>query len=229
MSIAYQLKRSNKRKTLSIKISDGQVIVYSPLKLSKTLIDRCVLQKQDWILTHLDKQKGSRAATILLHSSVDILQHTYHLQFITNQRESKVIANENALTIMTSLRVKKTQDKQLSLVTQYYSTKLSEYCKEKAREYAKRIGKKPNNISVKLFKRRWGTCDNKGNLQFNTQLVTAPLWVIDYVVAHEVAHLVELNHSYKFWRIVKELYQDINKAEKWLKVNGIKLDIFKKD
>lgn len=229
MSIAYQLKRSNKRKTLSIKISDGQVIVYSPLKLSKTLIDRCVLQKQDWILSHLDKQKESRAATILLHSSVDILQHTYHLQFITNQRESKVIANENALTIMTSLRVKKTQDKQLSLVMQYCSTKLSEYCKEKAREYAKRIGKKPNNISVKLFKRRWGTCDNKGNLQFNTQLVTAPLWVIDYVVAHEVAHLVELNHSYKFWRIVKELYQDINKAEKWLKVNGIKLDIFKKD
>lgn len=229
MSIAYQLKRSNKRKTLSIKISDGQVIVYSPLKLSKTLIDRCVLQKQDWILSHLDKQKESRAATILLQSSVDILQHTYHLQFITNQRESKVIANENALTIMTSLRVKKTQDKQLSLVTQYCSTKLSEYCKEKAREYAKRIGKKPNNISVKLFKRRWGTCDNKGNLQFNTQLVTAPLWVIDYVVAHEVAHLIELNHSYKFWRIVKELYQDINKAEKWLKVNGIKLDIFKKD
>jgi hypothetical protein len=130
---------------------------------------------------------------------------------------------------MTSLRVKKTQDKQLSLVTQYCSTKLSEYCKEKAREYAKRIGKKPNNISVKLFKRRWGTCDNKANLQFNTQLVTAPLWVIDYVVAHEVAHLVELNHSYKFWRIVKQLYQDINKAEKWLKVNGIKLDIFKKD
>ena len=104
MSIAYQLKRSNKRKTLSIKISDGQVIVYSPLKLSKTLIDRCVLQKQDWILTHLDKQKGSRAATILLHSSVDILQHTYHLQFITNQRESKVIANENALTIMILMR-----------------------------------------------------------------------------------------------------------------------------
>jgi predicted metal-dependent hydrolase len=229
MSIAYQLKRSNKRKTLSIKISDGQVIVYSPLKLSKTLIDRCVLQKQDWILSNLDKQKENRATTILLHRSVDILQHTYHLQFITNQRESKVIANENALTIMTSLRVKKTQDKQLSLVSQYCSTKLSEYCKEKAREYAKRIGKKPNNISVKLFKRRWGTCDNKGNLQFNTQLVTAPLWVIDYVVAHEVAHLVELNHSYKFWRIVKQLYQDINKAEKWLKVNGIKLDIFKKD
>ena len=229
MFIAYQLKRSSKRKTLSIKISDGQVIVYSPLRLSKTIIDNCILEKKDWILTHIDKQKRIRTPSILLQDSMTILQQRYHLQFITKQRESKVIVNGDVLTIMTSNRVKKFQDKQLSLVTQYCSSQLTAYCKEKAFEYAQHIGKKPNNISVKLFKRRWGACDNKGNIQFNTQLVTAPFWVIDYVVAHEVAHLVELNHSSKFWRIVKELYHDINKAETWLKVNGIKLDIFKKD
>lgn len=86
--------------------------------------------------------------------------------------------------------------------------------------YKNQIGVKPNKITVKLrLKSRWGSCSSKGNLNFNSSLIQAPDSVIDYVIIHELAHLIELNHSPKFWNIVEKFCPDYQEAEKWLKDN----------
>ena len=80
------------------------------------------------------------------------------------------------------------------------------------------------DISVKDTSSRWGSCASNGNLAFSWRLAFAPLFVVDYIVAHEVAHLKELNHSSKFWNVVKDIYDgDVNMAQKWLLRNGILL------
>ena len=73
---------------------------------------------------------------------------------------------------------------------------------------------------------RWGSCSTTGRLNFNWRLVLAPPFVLDYVAAHEVAHLVEMNHSDAFWRVVEKTLPDMERGREWLRVNGRELMVY---
>lgn len=75
-------------------------------------------------------------------------------------------------------------------------------------------------LSLRNQKTRWGSCSSKGTLSFNYRLIAAPDFVRDYIVVHELAHLVHMNHSRSFWALVESHYPQIEAAEKWLKKNG---------
>jgi predicted metal-dependent hydrolase len=91
----------------------------------------------------------------------------------------------------------------------------------KARRLAEQAGRKVARVSVRDTKSRWGSCSGKGDLSFSWRLVMAPDWIVDYVVAHEVAHLVEMNHSPRFWAVVESLAGDVaGRARDWLKESG---------
>lgn len=87
-------------------------------------------------------------------------------------------------------------------------------------EYAARLGLKPSRVSVRDTRSRWGSCSQNGSLSFSWRLIFAPEFVRDYVVAHEVAHLKEMNHSPRFWAHVATLSPDVDRARKWLRENG---------
>jgi len=80
--------------------------------------------------------------------------------------------------------------------------------------------KEIKKVSLKYNTSNWGSCSTKGNINLSTRLLFAPDPVIDYVIIHELAHLVEMNHSPKFWKVVKSIMPDYKEKEKWLKVNG---------
>lgn len=90
----------------------------------------------------------------------------------------------------------------------------------RAHELAARIGRKPGRITVKDTRSRWGSCSSSGDLAFSWRLVLAPEQVLTYVVAHEVAHLVEMNHSPAFWAVVDRLVGDVRAPKRWLKAHG---------
>jgi predicted metal-dependent hydrolase len=87
----------------------------------------------------------------------------------------------------------------------------------RARQVAARIERRMARVAVRDMKSRWGSCSPRGNLAFNWRLIFAPEWVINYVVAHEVAHLVEMNHGARFWQLVERLSPDSAAARGWLK------------
>jgi predicted metal-dependent hydrolase len=92
-----------------------------------------------------------------------------------------------------------------------------------SRRYAATLGVAIKRISVRDQSSRWGSCSNTGILSFSWRLILAPAYVLDYLAAHEVAHLVELNHSPRFWRLVKRVYPNIDRAKVWLDVHGTDL------
>ena len=94
---------------------------------------------------------------------------------------------------------------------------MKKYFTAKTHFYAKKIGKKFGNITVKDTTSRWGSCASNGNIAYSWRLGFAPIFVIDYIVAHEVSHLEELNHSYKFWRIVKRIICLLGRTKRILK------------
>ena len=86
--------------------------------------------------------------------------------------------------------------------------------------YAKHLGMDYNLVKIVDIKYRWGSCTLKDNLNFNWRLVKAPMFVIDYVIVHELAHLSEANHTPRFWNIVRSQSPKMDKAREWLKEHG---------
>jgi predicted metal-dependent hydrolase len=93
----------------------------------------------------------------------------------------------------------------------------------RARELAARIGRNVARINVRDTQSRWGSCSGRGNLSFSWRLILAPEPVLDYVVAHEVAHLAEMNHGPRFWRLVESLSPGSAMPRAWLKRHRVRL------
>lgn len=93
----------------------------------------------------------------------------------------------------------------------------------RAREKARSIARQVQRIAVRDPRTRWGSCSPDGSLSFSWRLMLAPDYVLDYVVAHEVAHLVHLNHGKRFWRLVAELCTNADGARRWLREHGNEL------
>jgi predicted metal-dependent hydrolase len=92
-----------------------------------------------------------------------------------------------------------------------------------SRRHADSLGVAVKRVSVRDQSTRWGSCSNNGVLSFSWRLILAPPFVLDYLAAHEVAHLVELNHSPRFWRLVTRLYPGYERAKTWLDRHGTTL------
>jgi len=89
--------------------------------------------------------------------------------------------------------------------------------------YADKLGIKPRRITVRDTASRWGSCSSQRMLSFSWRLILAPDFVLDYVVAHEVAHMKEMNHSPRFWQLVNMLGADVKRAQRWLADHGTML------
>lgn len=91
--------------------------------------------------------------------------------------------------------------------------------------YAQALGQAPPQVAVADARGRWGSCrpahrGEAARIRYNWRLILAPPWVLDYVAAHECAHLLEANHSPAFWAVVARLYPDVSKARAWLRRHG---------
>jgi len=92
---------------------------------------------------------------------------------------------------------------------------------QKAAEiYAAKLGVRVKRLSIRDQSSRWGSCTSAGSLSFSWRLILAPPFVLDYLAAHEVAHLVEMNHSPRFWKVVGRICPSQERAKKWLDTCG---------
>ncbi len=96
-----------------------------------------------------------------------------------------------------------------------------------ARGYARRLGREVAEISLRDTRSRWGSCSSRGTLSFSWRLAMAPPAVLDYVAAHEAAHLVEMNHSPRYWKLVEDLVPDHASHRGWLKREGRRLHAYR--
>ena len=108
-------------------------------------------------------------------------------------------------------------------VRDYFVAKARSELASRARRLAARIGHNVARVTVRDTKSRWGSCSGRGNLSFSWRLIFAPESVLDYVVAHEVAHLAEMNHGPRFWRLVESLSPDSATPRAWLKQHRTRL------
>lgn len=107
-----------------------------------------------------------------------------------------------------------------ALLTGFFKAEARRALKDASDKHAAVIGRKISGLSIRDQKTRWGSCSTAGRLSFSWRLAMAPPFVLEYLAAHEVAHLKHMNHGPKFWKLVAELDPNWRKAEDWLKRNG---------
>lgn len=113
----------------------------------------------------------------------------------------------------------------------HISRRVVDYLKQQARAdlleatrlHASKIGRSPSGVTLRDTSSRWGSCSSSGALSFSWRLILAPAYVLDYLAAHEVAHLRHLNHSPEFWALTRELCAETDSAESWLSAHGADL------
>ena len=108
-------------------------------------------------------------------------------------------------------------------IERWYRAEARRICTEQATAFAAMLGVSFERIAIKDTRTRWGSCSVKGNLNFSWRLLLAPPEILLYVVAHEVAHLREMNHSPRFWAIVEQVCPQYRQHRKWLRIHGVEL------
>jgi len=210
----YILTRSS-RKTTAIHIRNGNVEVRAPLRKSKQDIDRFVLSKEQWIIKNIAKQK-----TQIKHQGSFRVDYGSHITWrgnpypIVGRTGSKAGFDGDVFYMPQGL----TPEKIKAVCIQVYRRLALTYFIGRVSYYSAQMGIAPAAVKINGAKTRWGSCSAKRSINFSWRLAMAEDCVIDYVVVHELAHLIEMNHSVRFWAVVASVLPDYINRKKGLKI-----------
>ena len=208
----YKLIRSN-RKHLAIQITEeGELIARAPKHMPVREIDAFVKQKRQWIEKHQSRAKMrermKKSFVMDYGASVLVLGDEYTIHQENTDRI--FLDQKNAFIHMPSGL--SPEEIRLSVID-FYRQLASDYLTGRVGVYAPKIHVKPAAVKISRASKRWGSCSGKGNINFSYRLIAAPPDAIDYVVIHECCHLLEMNHSPRFWDHVSKLCPDYNEMK----------------
>lgn len=222
-NIEFELIYS-KRKTMQISIEPaGKITVKAPFGISKDTIISAVKNKSPWILKKLTLFKNidikpaheykSGEKFLYLGSEIELKIE------ISNILKEAYIENNKLIVTVKSPEPELIRDS----IEKLYRQKTMEKVTEKVSYFQKYFDIHPRSIKVKEQKRRWASCTYYNDLLFNYRCSMAKETVVDYIVVHEMCHMIFKNHSKDFWNLVGTIIPTYNKSKEWLKINGINM------
>lgn len=190
--------------------TDGALVTVPPY-VSRAEAYQFAEQRADWLVRRL----GKRPARTLFEDGarIPVLGVERTIRYVSEKRRP-VVCHDDVLEV--------------SGRPEHLARRVRDWLRAEARrqieprtlEMASTLNRKIRRITIRDTRSRWGSCASDGSLNFSFRLVMAPLWVLEYVVAYEVAHLVEHNHSQAFWDVVASLNNDAEQGRAWLGCHG---------
>ncbi len=227
--VAYSLKTSTRAKNLRLQVSlEKGLVIIVPEGFDSGTMNIYLQEKQDWILAKLDhyaRLKGDLAASKRFgwHVFYQGKEHRVEVRKVgpTVADTIEVTAGRVIITLGEG------REKDPAAVLEHWMRSRARVLINQRIEAINEVLKLPfNRVTIKGQKTRWGSCSSLGNLNFNWRLIMAPLPVLDYIVIHELLHLIEPNHSKKFWALVGSVCPHYKTCRNWLKNNGHRLLIW---
>jgi hypothetical protein len=220
MDLSYEIVRSPKRIKLTITVErDRAVVVHAPEGVSDGEIQRVVDSKRQWILAklkHPQKYQSRRhppGKEVVNGESAPYLGRDYRIEI--TETDSGEIEFDRLFLVPPVHQAKRRQ-----VLRDWYIARAKERILGRVEQHARGLGVKFGTARIVDDRYRWGSCTVNNNVSFNWRLIKAPMFVIDYVVVHELAHLMESNHTSRFWSIVRTHTPAMEKAKAWLKEHG---------
>ncbi len=222
MVIEYQVKYSN-RKTLNISVErDRSIIVRAPHYLTADKIDKIVQSKRQWIK---EKLNHAQKYPLVAESKEFISGET--LMYLGKNYQLLIVDEEfDGIEFDQRFKISKAnQPKANELFKKWYLKQALIKIEPLATKFAKSLGVQYNQFKTSEMKYRWGSCTPANNIIFNWRIIKAPMYVLEYLIAHELVHLIENNHTPRFWNILSIQVPNYEKAKNWLKKNGQLLEV----
>jgi predicted metal-dependent hydrolase len=224
MELSYQIVRSARRKKLTITVErDRTVIVHAPMKATEGEICGVVETKRAWLfekLHHAQKYQDRPHAPgkeIVNGESALYLGREYRIELAATA--SGVVEFTRGFEIPPGLR-----GNRRTVLKAWYQERAERIILPRVNVQARELGVVVGEARIVDNRYRWGSCTVKNGIHLNWRLIKAPLFVIDYVIVHELAHVMETNHTPRFWNIVKAKSAAAEKAKAWLKAHGQMLE-----
>jgi len=231
---AYVIERRPRRKTIGIQVrTDGKVVIAAPPLVPVFYLKRLLRKKAAWVqrklAVNIERGKQQAAKCYDNGSEVRFLGECYSLQ-IDGGDTSWLDNKSGVLHLATIDHAEQEKTAVMAVLETWYRAQALVMFEQRCRHFSERLSCEesrcePASVGIKGYKTRWGSCHTDGRIYFNWRLVMASMAVIDYVVAHELAHLRHKNHSPLFWQQVEALFPDYREPRAWLRKNGHRLEL----
>ena len=214
--VSYTIKRSRRRSAISILVDEDGVRVGAPWHATHNAIERLLQKHAHWVLRKLDEWQVRRAAARRWADGELLMHFGEPLTLKLADDCDAVELDAPHLIVRTDVSSRVARQ-----VQEWLHAQALQYFQERVAHYRTRLGiDSTPSVLLSSARTRWGSCHTSGRIHLNWRLIQMPMPLIDYVVAHEVAHLVEMNHSPRFWRTVGSLVPDYAALRKELRRDG---------
>ena len=207
----------SKRKTLALYIKKQKVVVRCPNRASTAEVNEFIGNNHDWIQERLHEERLLEQEILRIEKGATIFYRARELTIVFKEgRKKRILVNGDKFIIqghkLNAARAK-------IQVEEYLIDKASEYILPRARGLAQVIGvdQKITEIKLRKTKSKWGHCTSQGIIQYNWLIMLAPYSIIDYMITHEVCHLIHMDHSRRFWNLVESICPNYEDYIQWLK------------
>jgi predicted metal-dependent hydrolase len=212
------------RRTAGLHIVGTDLQVRVPEHLEDQRVAEILKQKRPWIrskVAELQRVPPHRTKELVSGETFPYLGRNYRLKVQEGHQVGVCLSGGYLRATIRPTEHNETQELRIQQYLQnWYRSRALERLQDKTHRYAKQIGVSPAGISVRNFKSRWGSCDRKGEVVFNWNIIKAPHVIADYVVIHELCHLIHPNHSKDFWQLVRRYDHAYADHRQWLKEKG---------
>jgi predicted metal-dependent hydrolase len=220
--LEYRFAR-RRRRTLGITVDAEGLKVAAPLRAPWREVEAFLRHKERWILAKLDEWARVAPAPVLHCASGERLPLFGELRELDVRRGARSVREHGERLVVSARKGARPLPVLLGWLKQRALSALT----PRAAHYSARLGLAAPRVSLSHARTQWGLCTEEGVIRLSWRLVHVAPVLADYVVAHEVAHLVELNHSRRFWRVMSELYPAWREARERLELAGASLPILR--
>ena len=221
--IEYRFVR-RRRRTLGITVDADGLTVAAPVRAPWRDIEAFLHDKERWILGKLQQWAGTPRPSVLQGASGESLP-LFGRPLVLDVRESagRLVKHYDGRLVVWSPTAKRA----LETLVGWLKSKALDALSPRADHFASRLGVAPPCVALSSGRSQWGVCVEDGTIRLNWRLVHLAPELSDYVVAHEVAHLLEMNHSRRFWKLVGALYPSWREAKERLERDGAGLPVIR--
>jgi len=217
----------SRRKTAALQIVGDDLKIRVPNRVRDRKIIEILETKERWIRNkaiQLKNQPINKEREFISGESFSLFGRNLQLKVLEGGKVGTQLVDDYLITTIRSSDIGDLRKSRIkTYIERWYIQEAYKRLKEKVIRYSEIIKVSPNEIKVRNYRTKWGSCDKRGRLTFNFHLIKAPHSIVDYVVIHELCHMIQPNHSKFFWNEVAK-YDSLFKAhKKWLKDNGNKL------
>ncbi|SES96306.1 M48 family metallopeptidase [Thalassotalea agarivorans] len=225
MQFPFQVIRSARRQTLAIQVKQGEVIVRAPVYISDDYINQLVERKHKWIQSKLvcQQQKLDDRFSYQQDDSLYWLGQKHRFSVELGSKNTVQVSDKGIIVVLKPIANESQTNQTVRIkrvLLKWLTTNAKRVLVQRVAELSALTGLAYNDVNVRQYKARWGSCNSQKRISLNVFLMMAPPWVVDYVIIHELCHTRHMNHSKAYWQLVQHHFPLYRSAKAWLNHRG---------